>query len=199
MTTEPVRARAARGSFADLRRAIRLDHAGMREIRERYPSDGSSMNERSVVGDAVQKIGFQMLIAVRIMRFAKQARVPFGAQLMSRFIRHAYGAEIHWDAEFGEGVAFVHGVGLVVSHASVVGARCILFQGVTLGESIDPITREVGSPTLEADVHVGPGAVLLGPITIGAGSKIMANTVVDRSIPARSVVRSAEIELGQRT
>jgi serine O-acetyltransferase len=185
-------------SFRQLRRAVRADHTGMREIRERYPTEGSSMQTRGLVGDAVQKIGFQMLIAVRVMRFAKDAHIPFGPQIVSRLIRHLYGAEIHWDANIAEGVSLVHGSGLVISHAATVGPRCILFQGVTLGESIDPITREVGGPTLEADVHVGPGAVLLGPITIGAGTKIMANAVVDRSIPARSIVRSPGIEVGQR-
>lgn len=187
-----------RASFAELRRTIRADHAGMREIRERYPTEGSSMQTSGLLGDAVQKIGFQMLIAVRVMRFFRNAHVPFGAQIVSRLIRHLYGAEIHWDAEIAEGVSLVHGSGLVISHAATVGPRCILFQGVTLGESIDPVTREVGGPTLEADVHVGPGAVLLGPITIGAGTKIMANAVVDRSIPGRSIVRSPGIEVGQR-
>jgi serine O-acetyltransferase len=186
-------------AFSTFRSAVRRDHDGMREIRERYPTEGSSMETRGLAGDAVQKIGFQMLIAVRFMQFVKQARIPFGPQVVSRLIRHLYGAEIHWDAQIGAGVCFVHGTGLVLSHAAVVGPRCILFQGVTLGESIDPVTREVGAPTLEADVHVGPGAVLLGPITIGTGSKIMANAVVDRSIPARSVVRSPQIEIGARS
>ena len=64
------------------------------------------------------------------------------------------------------------------------------FQGVTLGESIDPVTREIGAPRLEQDVHVGPGAVLLGPIVVGSRSKLMANVVLDRSVPADSIVRS---------
>jgi serine acetyltransferase len=185
-------------SLGSLIATVKADHAGMREIREKYPTEGSSMQTRGLIGDAVQKIGFQMLIAVRVMRFAKQARIPFGPQLVSRLIRHLYGAEIHWDAQIAEGVCFIHGTGLVISHAATIGPRCILFQNVTLGESIDPVTREVGGPTLEADVHVGPGAVLIGPIVIGAGSKIMANAVIDRSIPPRSIVRSPAVEVVER-
>jgi serine acetyltransferase len=37
---------------------------------------------------------------------------------------------------------------------------------------------------------VGPGATLLGPITIGAGTKIMAGVVLIQSVPPQSVVQS---------
>ena len=59
---------------------------------------------------------------------------------------------------------------------------------MTLGISIDPVTRVVGGPTLEEGVHVGPGASVLGPITIGRDTKIMANAVVMASVPAYSLV-----------
>jgi serine O-acetyltransferase len=84
----------------------------------------------------------------------------------------------------------VHGVGLVLSHAARVGPGCVLFHGVTLGVSIHPDTRAVGAPLLEAGVHVGPGATLLGPITIGAGTKIMAGVVLMQSVPPQSVVQA---------
>jgi serine O-acetyltransferase len=112
------------------------------------------------------------------------------ARIASRIIRHLYGAEIHWDAELAPGVIVVHGNGLVISHAARVGVGCVLFQHVTLGESIHPDTRLVGAPTLEPGVHVGAGAVLVGPITIGQGTKIMANAVLVRSVPPHSLVET---------
>ena len=51
---------------------------------------------------------------------------------------------------------------------------------------------------MEANVHIGPGAVLLGPIIIGEGTKIMANAVVSESVPARSIVRSPKISVESR-
>jgi serine acetyltransferase len=185
-------------SFAALKTSIRADHDAMRDARDRYPTSGSSMKKRPMFGDAIQKIGFQMLIAVRCMAFVRSLSVPFAAQLVSRLIRHLYGAEIHWDASIADGVSFVHGNGLVISHGASVGRGCILFHNVTLGESIDPLTREVGAPTLEANVHIGPGAVLLGPIVIGEGTKIMANAVVTQSVPARSIVRSPTVAVESR-
>src|SRR5262249_20694207 len=71
-----------------------------------------------------------------------------------------------------------------------VGPGCILFQNVTLGMGIDPVTRKSGAPTVEANVHLMPGATLLGPITIGEGSKVMAGAVLTESVPADSLVET---------
>jgi len=92
----------------------------------------------------------------------------------------------------------VHGFGLAISHAAKVGPACILFHNVTLGMGIDPKTRESGAPTLEANVHVGPGATLIGPITVGAGSKIMAGVTLTHSVPPGSVVAAPEPEVRRR-
>lgn len=186
-------------AWTAFRASVRADHFAMRSTRDRYPTPGQSMKSSGLLGDGVQKIGFQLLIATRFMRLVRTLGIPLGAQLVSRAIRHAYAAEIHWDAELADGISLVHANGLVISHGSVVGPGCVLFQNVTLGESIDPVTRVVGSPTLESDVHVGPGAVLLGPITVGQGSKIMANVVLDRSVPAGSVVRGATPTVVERS
>ena len=61
-----------------------------------------------------------------------------------------------------------------------------------------PSKRAVGSPTLAADVHVMPGAILLGPIVIGSGTKIGANAVVDSDVAPGSVVRSPVSAIANR-
>src|SRR5207244_6608028 len=43
-------------------------------------------------------------------------------------------------------------------------------------------------PTVEDNVTIGSGAKLLGPITIGHGAKIGANSVVIHDVPAHSTV-----------
>jgi serine O-acetyltransferase len=167
---------------------VRADHATMRGYEDRY-GHASAASGRLVV-DAVQKIGLQIMIGVRWMRLVRDLRIPFAAKITSRMMRHLYGSDIHWDSEFDAGVAMVHGMGLAISHAARVGAGCILFQNVCLGLGIDPVTRESGAPTLGARVVVGPGATLLGPITIGDGTKIMAGCTVTSSVPPNSVVES---------
>jgi serine O-acetyltransferase len=175
-------------AFARFREAVVADYAATRALRERYPTDGPSMKSKGLVVAAVTQVGFQMLIAVRVMRLASDLRLPVLPQVVSRLIRHLYGAEIHWDATIAPGISVVHGNGLVISHGAVVGPNCLLFQHVTLGESMHSVRRVVGSPTLAEGVHVMPGAVLLGPITIGAGSKVGANAVVDDDVAPGSVV-----------
>ncbi len=185
-------------AFVSFCQAVRADFDATRGLRERYPTDGPSMQPRPLLVAAITQVGFQMLIVVRFMRLVRDLRVPAGAQVISRLIRHNYGAEIHWNAEIAPGVCVVHGNGLVISHSSRVGPNCVLFQNVTLGESMHSVRRTVGSPTLEAGVHVMPGAVVLGPIVVGAGSKIGANAVVDDDVPAGSVVRSPVSETSVR-
>jgi serine acetyltransferase len=184
-------------AFARFSQAVRSDHTSLLNFGLRYPSEKKSGS--SLLVDAVQKIGFQMLISIRLMHLLRDLRIPFGKQLVSRLIRHLYSAEIHWDAKIAPGVTFVHGNGLVISHGAVVGAGCLIFQGVTFGESFDSAEGTVGAPVLEENVHVMPNAVLIGPIRVGANSKIMANVTLGKSVPPNSIVRSAEPLIELRT
>lgn len=176
--------------------SVRADYGSVQRYREKYHQEKISLARLPV--DAVRKIGFQMLLATRAMRLARDTRVPGAPQLASRLIRLVYGAEIHWDAEVADGVSIVHGQGLVLSHLARIGPGCILFHNVTLGEGLDPVTRERGAPTLGRDVHVGPGATLLGPIHVGDGTKIMAGAVLTRSVPPYSLVKPPDSEISTR-
>lgn len=160
-------------------------------------SDGAG-SARDLPVDLVTKIGFQMTTAYRSMRFFQEAGVPVAPKIASRLIRHLYGSDIHWEARFEPGVMLVHGMGLAISRAAHVEAGSILNQNVTLGLGIDPETRAVGAPHLERNVHVGAGATLIGPITIGAGSKIMPGCVVTRSVPPNSIVMAPQPEVRER-
>lgn len=179
-----------RKAMLDFARAVRADYGSMQMYRQKYHAEAIPLARLPI--DAVRKIGFQMMLATRAMRLARDLHVPLGGQVGSRLIRHLYGAEIHWDTQVDGGVCLVHGTGLVLSHRAVVGEGCILFHNVTLGEGLDPVTKQSGAPTLGKNVHVGPGATLLGPIHVGDGTKIMAGAVLTRSVPPNSLVKPAE-------
>ncbi len=166
---------------------LREDQAVMAAYERKY---GHASPSTQLSSDVVQKIGLQLLGAVRLMRALRDGGSPLGAKIVSRLIRHLYGADIHWDTELASGIMIVHGMGLCLSREARVGRGCILFQNVTLGIGTDPVTRESGAPTLEEDVHVGPGATLIGPITVGAGSKVMAGAVLTTSVPPNSLVET---------
>jgi serine acetyltransferase len=176
--------------------AVRADYASVQHNRAKYHSERIATWKMPL--HFVQKIGFQMATAVRFMQLLAELRLTLVAALMSRVIRHLYAAEIHWKAKIAPGISIVHGNGLVIGHGVNVGTGCILFHNVTLGEGLHPDTRESGAPTLEENVHVGPGVTIIGPVTIGAGSKLMAGVVVSRSVPANSLVRPAEPLVSER-
>lgn len=175
-------------AVSQLAAAVQADLSVRREYEDKYGYQGEKGG--SLPKEMVQKIGLQISTAVRLMRFFRDSGFVLGAKMTSRMIRHLYGSDIHWDADFAPGVMFVHGMGLAISGAAKVGPGCILFQNVTLGMGNHPDSKQHGAPTLEARVHVAPGATLLGPIRIGAGSKIMPGCVVIRDVPPGSVVEA---------
>jgi serine O-acetyltransferase len=153
-------------------------------------SAGQRGDAAPLVSDLCTRIGFQMLAAYRLMRFCVQAEIPLAPKVASRAIRHLYGSGIHWEAQLDPGVVVVHGMGLAISGSSRVKRGAILFHNVTLGMGIDPVSRKQGAPEIEQDVHVGASSTLVGPITVGARSKVTANCFVRASVPPDSLVEA---------
>ncbi len=110
----------------------------------------------------------------------------FIGRAVSQFSRWWTGIEIHPGAQIGPGFFIDHGMGTVIGETAEIGANVTLYHNVTLGGvSLEKVKRH---PTLEDHVVVGAGAQILGPIVIGAHSRIGANSVVVRDVPAHSVV-----------
>jgi serine O-acetyltransferase len=113
-----------------------------------------------------------------------------GAHLVARGVSHLTrfltGIEIHPGATIGPGFFIDHGMGVVIGETTQVGADVMLYHGVTLGAT----SQQKGKrhPTLHDGVVVGAGATILGPIEIGARTRVAANAVVIRSVPPDSVV-----------
>ena len=105
----------------------------------------------------------------------------FLARWISQFAKFTTGIEIHPGAKIGAGVFIDHGTGVVIGETAEVGDGCTLYQGVTLGGTGKD--RGKRHPTLGKNVLVGSGAKVLGPFTVGEGSKIAANAVVLEPIP----------------
>jgi serine O-acetyltransferase len=105
---------------------------------------------------------------------------------ISHFSRWLTGIEIHPGAQVGPGLFIDHGMGTVIGETAEIGANVTLYHNVTLGGvSWEKVKRH---PTLEDHVVVGAGAQILGPIVIGAHSRIGANSVVIKDVPPGSVV-----------
>jgi serine O-acetyltransferase len=130
--------------------------------------------------------GVQALLAHRAAHALCEARVPLLPRAIAYLSRALTGVEIHPAAEIGEAFFIDHGAGVVIGETAVIGDCVTLYQGVTLGGT--GFQRGKRHPSLGDNVTVGSGAKLLGPIAVGDGAKIGANTVVVEDVPACATV-----------
>lgn len=130
--------------------------------------------------------GVQALLTHRAAHALLEARVPLLPRAIAYLTRAVTGVEIHPAAEIGKEFFIDHGSGVVIGETARIGSCVTLYQGVTLGGT--GFQRGKRHPTLGDNVTVGSGAKLLGPIAVGDGAKIGANTVVVEDVPAGATV-----------
>ncbi len=146
---------------------------------------------------------YQSLWAIiyhRIAHSLYKMHIPFLPRLISQFARFFTGGiEIHPGAQIGRRFFIDHGAGVVIGETTVIGNNVMLYHQVTLGATgwwrPGPGRRQKRHPTIEDDVTIGVGAAILGPITVGRGSKIGAMALVLESVPPNSVVAAKPAEL----
>ncbi|MGA2469987.1 MAG: serine O-acetyltransferase [Solirubrobacteraceae bacterium] len=130
--------------------------------------------------------GIQALLAHRVAHALHGAGVPALPRAIAFAARSLTGIEIHPAASVGEGLFIDHGSGVVIGETAEIGNDVTLYQGVTLGGT--GFSTGKRHPTVQDNVTIGSGAKLLGPITIGHGAKIGANSVVVADVPAKATV-----------
>jgi serine O-acetyltransferase len=130
--------------------------------------------------------GVHALLVHRVAHGLREAGVPLVPRSLATASRALTGIEIHPSAEIGDSFFVDHGMGVVIGETAAIGDNVTLYQGVTLGGTGFATGKR--HPTVEDNVTIGSGAKLLGPITIGHGSKIGANSVVIHDVPANSTV-----------
>ena len=165
-----------------IRRLIREVGFDVAAARERDPAARGVGTIEILAGWA----GVQALLAHRLAHTLHEAEVPLAPTAIAYASRTVTGVEIHPAARIGSDFFIDHGSGVVVGETAEIGDRVTLYQGVTLGGT--GFARGKRHPTIEDDVTIGSGAKLLGPVTVGHGAKVGANTVVIEDVPARSTV-----------
>jgi serine O-acetyltransferase len=130
--------------------------------------------------------GVQALLAYRLANVLHRANVRLLPRLIATVARSLTGIEIHPAAKIGPGLFIDHGMGVVIGETAELGADVTIYQGVTLGGTGFATGKR--HPTVQDSVTIGSGAKLLGPIVVGHGAKIGANTVVIHDVPPNSTV-----------
>jgi serine O-acetyltransferase len=160
-----------------------------RELRR----DVSAAHERDPAARGVSSLevivawpGVHALLSHRVAHVLHEAGVPMVPRTLALVTRAVTGIEIHPAAQVGEGLFIDHGTGVVIGETAEIGENVTLYQGVTLGGTGFATGKR--HPTVQDNVTIGSGAKLLGPITIGHGAKIGANSVVIHDVPPNSTV-----------
>jgi len=83
-------------------------------------------------------------------------------------------------AKVGAALHLIHAKNVTIAAGVEIGDRVGLMHEVTIGPSYEG----AGMPNLGIDVFVGVGAAILGPIRIGDGAMIAANSLVTCDVPA---------------
>ena len=137
--------------------------------------------------------GLHSIGIYRLSNFLWSIRLTILARLISYIGRILTGIEIHPAAKIGERFFIDHGMGVVIGETAEIGNDVTIYHGVTLG-GVSPSEDSASQkdkkrhPTLEDKVIIGSGAQILGPIIIGANSKVGSNSVVTIDVEANKSV-----------
>ncbi|MDR3332426.1 MAG: hypothetical protein LBT08_07345 [Synergistaceae bacterium] len=137
----------------------------------------------------------QIMTHHRIAHELYSLSVPVIPRIISEMAHSNTGIDIHPGASIGEEFFIDHGTGVVIGETAIIGDRCRLYQGVTLGalsfpkdSNGNPIKGLPRHPILEDNVTVYSGTTILGRVTIGAGSVIGGNVWITNDIPPGSKI-----------
>ena len=131
--------------------------------------------------------GVHAILIHRLSHRLWRARWRYTARLLAFLARLISNVDIHPGATIGRRFFIDHGAGVVIGETAEIGDDVTLYHGVTLGGTT--WNRGKRHPTLRDGVLVGAGAKVLGPITLGEGARVGANSVVVKDVsPQRTVV-----------
>lgn len=105
-----------------------------------------------------------------------------------RKIYYKYNCHLIKGVPLTRSVRLIHPLCLVIGQNVRFGKNITIHQGVTIGINIHD--KEL-MPTIEDDVTIYAGAVIVGGITIGRGSVIGANTTITKDVPPYSAISKA--------
>ncbi len=148
-------------------------------ISEDYNANGRDWTKPGFRALAVYRFGVWRM-GIRFGLVRKLA--SFFYRIGYRRCRNVYGIELPYTAQLGRRVVIEHQGGIVIHGATSIGDDTIIRQGCTFG--IRRLDRLDDAPVVGKNVNCGAGAVIIGPVRIGDGASIGANSVVLDDIPA---------------
>ena len=134
--------------------------------------------------------GFCFTFWLRVASSCSGRPLLFLLNVLARFQRHRlevkYGISIPSTTRIDPGLFIGHFGGIVVHHDARIGRNCNLSHGVTIGQVNRGVRK--GCPIIGDSVFIGPGAKVIGRVSIGSSVAIGANCVVTKDVNDNEVV-----------
>jgi serine O-acetyltransferase len=132
-----------------------------------------------------------MIHIYRLANALYRLRIPFLPWMLKILNRILFSVVLPPSVHVGRGVVFGYqGLGIVVHRHAVIGNNVTIAPNVVIGGRGRP-----GAPVIGDNVLIGAGACVLGPVSIGEGAKIGANTVVIVDVPPFATVVGATMRV----
>jgi serine O-acetyltransferase len=135
------------------------------------------------------------VVAYRFARWVHTSELPgpvrkvlgIASTILNTLANVATNIELPPQAQIGPGLFIAHTGYVVLGPRVVLGRHCTLTQGVTIGHAGGGDQSWLECPVIGDRVYVGPGAAVIGPVTVGDDALIGVNAVVTRDVPPRGV------------
>ncbi len=86
-------------------------------------------------------------------------------RFLLRRCEYKFGISIPYNTDIGHGLYIGHYGGIIINCKVIIGKNCNLNHEVTIGESFGG--KNPGTPVIGDNVYIGPGAKIIGGISIG--------------------------------
>jgi serine O-acetyltransferase len=117
-----------------------------------------------------------MIYIFRLSHFLYRHRIPFLPRLLKIINRILFSISLPPSVQVGRNVIFGYqGLGIVVHKDARLGSNVTISPNVVIAGKGE---ESFNSPIIEDDVVIGAGACILGPVRIGQGAVVGANSVV---------------------
>jgi len=172
---------------------LRQDCCRLNHYRSMQPEQ---IGSGRIVFEAMRNAGFRAVVFYRMGRWCRLHKMGVAAAIIERLMRHLCHCWISTVVDIGPGFVVAHVCGIIVDGlVGPIGKNCSIRQNVTIGGNYGKNRNGRVQPLIGDDVSIGPGASILGPISIGSNTIIGANAVVTTDIPENSVVAAFRAEV----
>jgi serine O-acetyltransferase len=121
--------------------------------------------------------------------------IPLLPAFIWKLKRIIFSCDIKYTIELGSGTTFFHNaLGVAIHPKAKIGKNCPIYQNVTIGGNRNKRNGEQTAPIIGNDVFIGPGSCILGPIKIGNGAVIGANSEVTKDVHLNEVALNNAIK-----